>query len=98
MFRKDSLKLDRANYGSWKEKMNTHLFFMGLGYWILTKSEKTIVEEVKHEECSEAKRDLFMCNMRAREALLSALQNNEYSQEKSLETSYKVWKILESNF
>lgn len=65
-----------VNHDGWKEKMKNHLLCMGLGYWILTKSEKTIVEEGKLEECSEAERDLFMCNMRAREALLSSLLEN----------------------
>ena len=42
--------------------------------------------------------DLFMSNMRAREALLSALLENEYSQIKSLQTSHEIWKELESTF
>ena len=50
MFRKDNLRFDGANYDSWKEKMKTHLLCMGLGYWLLTKSKKEIVEESKQEE------------------------------------------------
>lgn len=98
LFRKDSPRLDGANYDSWKEKMKTHLLCMGSGYWLLTKSEKTIVKEQKIEECSKEERDLFMCDMRDREALLSTLPENEYSQVKSLETSHKIWKALESFF
>lgn len=63
----------------------------------MIKSEKKIVKE-ELEECSEVERDLFMCNMRAREALLSALPENEYSQVKSLQTSHEIWKALESTF
>ena len=66
LFRKDSPRFDGSNYDSWKEKMKTHLVCMGLGYWILTKSQKTIIEEEHLEGCSEEERDLFMCNMRAR--------------------------------
>ena len=98
LFRKDSPRFDGANYDNWKEKMKTRLLCMGLGYLILTKIEKTIVEEGKLEECSEPKRDLFMCNMRAREALLSVLPYNEYSKVKSLQTSHEIWKALESTF
>ena len=37
-----------------------------------------------------------MCNMREREALLTTLLENEYSQVKSLD--YEIWKALESTF
>ena len=36
--------------------------------------------------------------MRAREALLWALLDNEYSQIKTLQTSHEIWKALESIF
>ena len=71
---------------------------MGLGYWLLTKSENEIVKEEKLKECNEVERDLFMCNMRSKEALLSVLPENEYSQVKSLQTSHKIWTTLESIF
>ena len=64
----------------------------------MKKNEKKIVEESKLEECSEVERNLFMHNMLAREGLLSALLENEYSQLKNLETSHKIWIALESNF
>ena len=53
IFRKDSPRFDGANYDDWKEKMKTHLLCMGLGYWILTKGKKTLIEEEKIEGCSE---------------------------------------------
>ena len=46
--------------------MNTHILCMGLGYWLLTKAEKTIVEENDLENFIEEQRDLLMCNIRAR--------------------------------
>ena len=78
--------------------MKIHLLCMGLGYWILTKPVKTIIEEKDLETCTEAERDLFMCDMRAREALLTALPEIEYNQVKSLATSHLIWKSLENSF
>ena len=52
---------------------------MGLRYWILTKSEMTIIVEKDLEICTEEEKDLFMCDMRAREALLTALIEIEYN-------------------
>ena len=98
IFRLDSLRFDGTNYDSWKEKMKTHLLCMGPGYWILTKTEKIIIVEDNLESCTEEKKELFMCNMRAREALLSALPETEYNQVKSLDTSDNIWKSLENSF
>ena len=39
-----------------------------------------------------------MYNMREREALVRTLLENKYSQVKSLQTSYEIWKALESTF
>ena len=97
-FRKDSPKFDGVNYDSWKENMKTHFLCMALGYWMITKVDKEIIDENKLEECTEAERDLFMFNMRAREELLLALLKNEYSHIKSLVTSHEIWKDLESTF
>ena len=78
--------------------MKTHLLCMGPGYWILSKSEKTIIEEKYLESFSKVERDLFMCDMRASEALLSTLPKIEYNQVKSLATSHLIWKALENSF
>ena len=79
MFRKDSLNFDGTNYDSCKEKMKTHFLCMGLGYWILTKSTKTIIDERDLENCTKGERDFFMCDMRAREAILTTLPKIEYN-------------------
>ena len=50
------------------------------------------------EICTKDERDLFMCGMRAREALLTALPKIEYNQVKSLATSYLIWKALGASF
>ena len=59
IFKKDSLKFDGTNYDSWKEKMKTHLLCMGLGYWILTKLEKTIIDEKDLETCTKEEIDVL---------------------------------------
>ena len=53
IFKKGSPRFNGVKYDSWKEKMKAHLLCMGLGYWLLTKGEKEIVDEGKLEECNE---------------------------------------------
>ena len=98
LFRKESPKFDGTNYDSQKDKMKTHLLCMDLGYWLLTKIEKMIMEEDNLENCTKEQRDFFMCNIREREALFSTLLKNEYNQVKSLKTSHEIWKAFESNY
>ena len=78
--------------------MKTDFLCMGLGYWILKKSAKKIIAEKDLENCTKDKRDLFMCEMRAREVALNALPKIEYNQVKSLATSHLIWKALENSF
>ena len=78
--------------------MKTHLLCMGLGYWILTKLEKTIISKKDLKIFIEEKRDLFMCDLRPREAILTTLPEIEYNQVKSLATSHLIWKALENSF
>ena len=60
--------------------------------------EKIIIVESALENCIEKEREIFMCDMRAREALLSALPKIEYNLVKSLNTSHDIWKALENSF
>ena len=78
--------------------MKTHLMCMGPRYCILTKLEQTIIAESALETCIEDEREIFMCEMRAGEELLSALPKIEYNQIKTLDTSYKISKALENSF
>ena len=78
--------------------MKTHLLCMGLGYWLITKIAKNIVEEDNLESSTEEQGEVFMCNIRAREAILLALPESEYSLVKLLKTSYEIWKALEENY
>ena len=73
LFRKESPTFDGTNYDSQKDKMKTHLLCMGPGYWLVTKASKNIAEEDNLESCTEEQRGVFMCNIRAREAILSTL-------------------------
>ena len=66
--------------------MKIHLLCISPGYWILTKLKKTIIAKKDLEICTEVERDIFMSNMRAREALLTTLPKIEYNQVKSLAT------------
>ena len=98
MFRKKSLKFDGTNYDSWKDKMNNNLWCMGPRYWLATKVSKDIAEEDDLESCTREQRKLFMCNIRAREAMLWDLLENEYSQVKLFKTCHEIWKALEANY
>ena len=60
MFRKESPKFNGTNYESQKDKMKTHVLCMGLGYWLVTKASKTIVEDNDHEKHNKEQRELFM--------------------------------------
>ena len=59
-FRKESLIFDGVNYDSWKEKMKTNFLCMGLGYWLITKAGKEIIDENKLEECTKAKIEKYL--------------------------------------
>ena len=45
IFRKESPRFDGTNHNSWKDKIKTHPLWMGLGYWLVTKTSKSITEE-----------------------------------------------------
>ena len=60
--------------------------------------KKTMIKEEKVKECFEEERDIFLCDMRSKEALLSALPKNMYNHVQYLITSYEVWKDLEFVF
>ena len=81
-----------------RKKRWRHLLCMGPRYWILTKSAKTIIVERYLENCTKDERDIFMCDMWAREEILTALPKIEYNQVKSLATSHFIWKALENSF
>ena len=51
-FRKESPKFGGVNFDSWKEKMKTHLLCLGPSYWLITKNDKTIIEEDNLETCT----------------------------------------------
>ena len=78
--------------------MKTYLLCMGPWYWLATKVSNDIVEEDNLESCTEEQREVFMCNIRAREAILSSLPKSEYSQVKLLKTSHEIWKALQANY
>ena len=98
MFRKESPRFDCTNYDRWKDKMKNHLLCMGLGYWFVTKTSKNITEEDNLETYTKKQREVFMCNIREREEIFSALPESEYNQVKLLKKSNEIWKTLEANY
>ena len=72
--------------------MKTHLLCMGPRYWLVTKTSKNIAKEDNLETYTDEQREVFMCNIRAREAILSALPEIEYSQVKLLKISHEIMK------
>ena len=56
------------------------------------------MEEDNLESCTKEKREVFMCNIRVREAILSTLPEIEYSQVKLLKISHEIWEALEANY
>ena len=98
MFKLESPKFDGTNCNIQKDKMKTHLLCIGLTYWLIAKASKDIVEEDELESYIEEQREVFMCNIRAREVVLLALPKSEYSQVKLLKTSHEIWKALEANY
>ena len=77
LFRMESPKFDGTNYDSLNDKMKTHLLCMGPGYWLVTKTSKNIVEEENLETYNDEQREVFVCNIRTREEILSALPKSE---------------------
>ena len=69
---------------------------MGLGYWLITRTGNTIISEDNLESYTIEHRDMFMCDMKEREAILSALPENDYNQVKIETTTNKVWEALET--
>lgn len=59
---------------------------------------KNITKEDNLETYIEEKREVFMCNIRERQEILSTLPESEYSQVKQLKTSHEIWKNLEANY
>ena len=94
-FIKESSRFYGINYDNQKEKMKTHFLCMGLGYWLITKVAKTIISEDNLESCTKEQRDLFMCDMRARKAILSRLLENVYNQVKEKIMNNKACESLE---
>ena len=76
--------------------MKKHFLYIDLGYWLITKIEKTVIEEDKLENYIEVKREICMCDMRAREENLLDLLENDYNQKKIVITANKVWEALEA--
>lgn len=92
-YKKDSSRFDCTNQSLWKNCMECHLRFIGEPYQDITKDKYTIptngpstLNEIKSVEY----------NIRAKEALLSALTDSEMTSVMELQTIHEIWKKLET--
>lgn len=72
-YRKDSPKFYPENFDSWKNKMRTHLFCLGIDYWLITRNKVAIKTKDELTIATEDEKKIFSLNMITREALINAL-------------------------
>ena len=86
-YKKDIPRFDGMNYSLWKARMECHLRCIGEPYWKITKNTYVIPQNSPSttNEIKEAKN-----NVRAMEALLSALTNSEMKTVMDLKTTYEI--------
>lgn len=87
VFRKESPRFDGNNYTIWKDQMEVHLKCLGEEYWKLTKNTHNVplngpvttveIKDVEH-------------NIRAKEALISALTNSKMTNVMGLQTAHEI--------
>jgi len=92
-YKKDSLRFDGTNYSIWKSHLECHLQCMGEAYWVLTKDEYNPPE--KGPSTPDELKDTEN-NLRAKEALLSALIDSKMTNVFGLKTTHEIWKKLEN--
>lgn len=92
-YKKDSPRLDGTNYSLWKNRMECHLRCIGESYWTITKDKYTIHPNGPStpDEIKEAK-----YNIRAKEALLSALTDFEMTNVMEPKSAHEICKKLEN--
>ncbi|GLJ14946.1 hypothetical protein SUGI_0243920 [Cryptomeria japonica] len=93
-FRKDSPKLDGTNYGIWKIKMETHLNCIGKDIWDIIKNgyiAATLGQPAPPNLTKDKENDC-----KAREALLSALSDQQIMGLSDRSTTKAIWDHLET--
>ncbi|GLJ36020.1 hypothetical protein SUGI_0722600 [Cryptomeria japonica] len=93
-FWKDNPKLDGTNNGIWKIKMETHLNFIGKDIWEVTKNGYTAATPGQPAPTTLAKDEENDC--KAREALLSALSDQQIMGLSDRSTTKAIWNHLET--
>lgn len=86
-FKKDSLRYDGTHYTLWKNQMECHLRCISEDYWKITKNVYTVLDNGPStlDEINEAK-----LNIRATEALLSALFDSEMTNVMDMQTVHEI--------
>ena len=92
-YKKDSPRFDRKNYSLCKTQMECHLRCIGQAYWNI-KSNRYVIPQNGPTTVAEI-RDVEY-NIRAKEALLSALTNTKLTNVMHMKTAYEIWKNLET--
>lgn len=97
-FRKESPKFDGENYLDWKNKMIIHLQCVGFDIFEIATQEVVIpsLKDLSRDDATSKQKDTFIANAVAKEALISALFDSEFSEIKKLDKAYTIWKYLES--
>lgn len=94
IFRRDSPKLDRTNYGTWKVRMEIHLNCIGRDVWDITKNGYTTPTQNQPNPPTLAK-DLEN-DSKAREALLSTLLDQQVMGLSNQSTTKASWDKMET--
>lgn len=86
-YKKKSLRFDGTNYTLWKNQMECHLRCLGEEYWKITNNvcnvqQNGVVIAAKIKEVE--------FNIRAKEALLSALTNPKMTNVIGLQTTHEI--------
>lgn len=93
---KEIPKFNAENFDNWKNKMRTHLIYMGIHHWMIKKNEKKLVEESNLASALDDDKKLFHCNMVTKEELINALSKEKFTEVKELDLANKIWKRLEA--
>lgn len=71
---------------------------MAIDYWLVTRDKNTLVKERDIESSFVEQKELFMFNIYAIEALITAVPESEFSEVKNLQLAHEIWIRLGAHF